>query len=71
MGLIMKNPYKPYWFVFDQKGSKPKHRHRSEDAAIDEAERLAQKHPKRTFHVLMVIGKVERGEWIDFCGGVS
>jgi len=55
-----------YWFVWNQKSSAPKFRHRSLTAALAEADRLSLKYPDASFHVLEVVGKAEGGEWFGF-----
>lgn len=44
--------YAPFWFVWNPGGRNPAFRHRSEESAVDEAERLARNNPGETFVVL-------------------
>ena len=46
---------KPFWFVWSPQGQLPEFRHDSEDLAHVEAQRLAYKHPGRTFVVLQSV----------------
>lgn len=46
------------WFIWNKNGRRPFRAHDNEDAAIAEAERLAQKVPGQKFHVMRSVTKV-------------
>ncbi len=41
-----------FWFVWNEGGRAPAHKHQSQESAMQEAERLARKHQGQTFVVL-------------------
>lgn len=45
-----------FWVVWNPRGYIPMNRHDTEQSAIDEAERLAQKHPNHHIYVLENVG---------------
>jgi hypothetical protein len=49
----------PFWMVWNERGSAPTHKHITIESAKAEAERLAQKNPGQSFHVLMLMGTCE------------
>lgn len=52
---------KPYWLVYNPYTGFCRYRHKTEESAIVEAERMAQEHGKK-FHVLMRLGRVKPSE---------
>lgn len=48
-----------YWLVWNPKDKPPSYQHRSKEAAIAEAERLAVKHQGERFIVLEAIGEAK------------
>jgi len=44
--------FAPFWFVWSDGGGVPTHKHRTEESAVAESERLARAHPGQTFIVL-------------------
>jgi hypothetical protein len=54
----------PFYFVWSEEGSVPKHKHRSETGAVTEAKRLARQYAGREFFVLTCTSRVVQGETI-------
>jgi hypothetical protein len=51
---------KPYYYVFKpENGLRPTRKHETQQAAVDESIRLAEKHPSQTFEVCKVIAVTE------------
>ena len=46
------------WFVWCKKGRPPRFAHATEESALAEAQRLAEKAPGATFHVMKSVAKV-------------
>lgn len=57
-----------FWLVWKEHGSAPTFKHESLYSARSEAERLARQMPGAAFHVLEVVGTVNRidVQWTDY-----
>ena len=55
-----------FWFVWTKTGRVPHFTHKTYEAAVREATRLARKHPTKKFIVLQAVSKFSVvGEWHD------
>lgn len=64
--IFQKKTGKGLYYVYNTYGSGPKYVHQSYESALNEAKRLARKHPRVDFEILEIVQKIEATPACEF-----